>query len=154
MKLFKMFKYKNLEFKNRIVRSATFEGMASPDGFPLDNYYNLYSNLAGQDIGAIITGFAYIHKNGKAIQPGQAGIDNDDKIPAFKKITDAVHENKGKIFLQIAHAGRQTVRAVTGGELWGVSEKKSLYFNEKPDVISTSEAYKLIDSFTEAALRA
>lgn len=154
MKLFEPFTYKNLNFENRIIRSATFEGMADADGFPSSSYHKLYSNLSRQGIGAIITGFAYINENGKAMQPGQAGIDSDEKIPVYQKITEAVHKNNGKIYLQIAHAGRQTIRDATGGELWGVSAKKSYYFNEKPDVLSTLQIYELIDDFSKASFRA
>ena len=35
------------------------------------------------------------------MQPGQAGIDQEEKIPYFRKLTEMVHAHDVKIFLQI-----------------------------------------------------
>lgn len=83
--IFQRTKIGNITLQNRIIRSATFEGMCDKNGFPTEQYFDLYTSLAKQEIGAIITGFAFIEPEGKAIQPGQAGIDSRDKIPYFKK---------------------------------------------------------------------
>ena len=64
-------------FRNKIFRSATFEGMADENGFPTEEYAQLYENLAKNGVKNIITGFTYISKEGRAIHPGQAGIDTD-----------------------------------------------------------------------------
>ncbi|MCK5839343.1 MAG: NADH:flavin oxidoreductase [Bacteroidales bacterium] len=141
----------SIELKNRIFRSATFEGMCDNRGFPTTEYYEMYETLARNEIGGIITGFAYISEEGKAMQPGQAGIDNDNKTPYYQKLTDIVHKYHGKIFMQIAHTGRQTQKSVTGKEVVGCSTKKSIYFNEKPRVLTTDEVYQIIDKFGNSA---
>jgi 2,4-dienoyl-CoA reductase-like NADH-dependent reductase (Old Yellow Enzyme family) len=141
-----------IKLKNRIIRSATFEGAADEDGLPTDAYYRIYKQLASHDVAAVITGFAYIDWNGKAMHPGQAGCDSLEKINSFSVITDMLHEHDCKAFLQIAHTGRQTLRSVTGGQPVGVSSLKSTYFNETPHVLSTSEIYEIIDCFGNSAL--
>lgn len=154
MKVFEKTKIGNCDLKNRIIRSATFEGMCDNNGFPTSEYYAYYNKLAENEIGSIITGFAYISKEGKAMQPGQAGIDSELKIPYFKKLTGQVHKHNCKIFIQIAHVGRQTRKSITGEEVVGCSSKKSFYFGEKPRVLSRQEVFSVIEKFGNAALYA
>ena len=135
-----------------IIRSATFEGMADDNGFPTRAYRVLYETLAKNKVKTIITGFMYISNEGRAMQPGQAGMDSRDKVPAFREITDTVHKNGSKIIAQIAHTGRQTTH--TGFEIVGVSSKKSPYFNEKPRILNTGEIYEIVDQFAKSALYA
>ena len=139
---------------NKIFRSATFEGMADEAGFPTKEYLELYTNLAKNDVKNIITGFAYISKEGRAVHPKQAGIDEDEKIEHFKKITDSVHKYNSKIYLQIAHSGRQTSSKVTGRTVVSSSSMKSKYFRSTAKQLTINEIYKIIDSFAEAAFRA
>ena len=133
----------------QIIRSATFEGMCDSNGYPTDKYKELYETLSKNGVKTIITGFMYISDQGRAMQSGQAGMDNIDKIPAFKEITDVVHKNGSRIIAQIAHVGRQTTN--TGFEIVGVSDKKSKYFNEKPKVLTTEQIYEIIEQFANSA---
>lgn len=153
-KLLEPIKIGNQALRNRIVRSATFEGMCDERGFPTDAYCDLYDRLAQNGIGAIITGFAYISPCGRAMHPGQAGIDEDAKIPAFKRITDAVHRHNGIIFMQIAHSGRQTVPQAVGGNIKGASGRRSVYFGGNPKPLTTKETITVVKDFAEAAVRA
>ncbi len=144
----------NVRLKNRIIRSATFEGAADRDGFPTAAYYRIFKKLAEGGVGAVITGFTYISENGKAMQPGQAGSDSMEKLESYQVIAGMMHQYDCKVFLQIAHAGRQTLRSATGFQPVGASEKKSAYFQEKPHVLTSEETYAIIDAFGNAALLA
>ncbi|KUO70399.1 MAG: NADH:flavin oxidoreductase [Desulfosporosinus sp. BRH_c37] len=139
------------QLKNRIIRSGTFEGMADYQGHPLPEYRQLYSKLASGGVGGIITGFAYISPEGKAMQPGQVGIDRQEMVEYFLPITDEVHQFDCKIFMQLAHTGRQTRKQETGLDVWGASNKKSLYFRGFPRELSTRQVYLLVKRFGEAA---
>ena len=154
MRVFEPASIGSVELSNRIIRSATFEGMCDGDGWPAADYLTLYATLSVQGLGALITGFAYISRDGKAMQPGQAGIEADEKVPAFRRVTDAVHQNGGRIFLQLAHAGRQTSPAVTGGEIYAPSARKSHYFNQRPCPLTEPQIEIIIQSFAAAARRA
>ena len=61
-KLFEQVELKNLKLKNRLVRSATWEGLALPDGGLTDEIYAIYEELAGGGVGGIITGFKGGHR--------------------------------------------------------------------------------------------
>jgi len=103
-----------MKLKNRIIRSATHEGMADEKGFPTEKLKKLYVNLAKGEVGAIITGYAGIQLDGKTCLFNMTMIDTDEKIVAFREITKAVHEYETPIIMQIAHCGKQTRSKITG----------------------------------------
>jgi 2,4-dienoyl-CoA reductase-like NADH-dependent reductase (Old Yellow Enzyme family) len=135
-----------------IIRSATFEGMADKDGYPTKEYKRLYETLAKNEVKTLITGFMYISNKGRAMQIGQAGMDEMGKVKAYKEITDSVHRYGSKIIAQLAHTGRQTWN--TGYEVVGVSSKKSNYFNTKPHILTINEINATIEEFSDSALYA
>ncbi len=140
-----------LNLKNRIIRSATFEGMCDENGFPQLKMFDFYDELSQRDIGLIISGFAYVSKDGKAMQIGQLGIDEVSKVDVLKKLTDIVHKNGTKIALQIAHTGRQTRIENTKQPLVGASNKSSVYFRGKIKKLSTQEAENIVEKFALSA---
>ncbi|EGW37769.1 NADH:flavin oxidoreductase [Desulfosporosinus sp. OT] len=151
MKLFEPATLGPCRLKNRLIRSATFEGMADHQGYPLPEYRLLYKTLASGGVGGIITGFAYISSEGKAMQPGQVRIDRQEMVQYFLPVTNEVHKYDCKIFMQLAHTGRQTRKKETGQDVWGVSNKKSLYFRGSPRELATEQVYALVKRFAEAA---
>ena len=94
----------NLTLSNRIIRSATWEGMANPDGSPGARLAELMARLARGGVGLIITGHAYVSPEGRGT-PGQLGMDRDMLIPPHLRMTRSVRTYGGRIMLQLAHAG-------------------------------------------------
>jgi len=76
--LFENTNIKTLELKNRLVRSATHEGMSDENGFPTRDLFKLYERLAKGGIWLITTGFAFVCRDGKSPFIGMQGIDSDD----------------------------------------------------------------------------
>ncbi|MBO9464364.1 NADPH-dependent 2,4-dienoyl-CoA reductase [Tropicibacter sp. R15_0] len=64
-----------------------------------------YAERARGDVGLIVTGGMAPNREG-GVFPGAAGLFSDQDIVNHKVITDRVHENGGKIAMQILHAGR------------------------------------------------
>ncbi|MBI4280449.1 MAG: NADH:flavin oxidoreductase, partial [Armatimonadetes bacterium] len=95
-----------LEIRNRIVRSATLENMATPDGLPTHDLLTLYTALARGGAGLLITGFSYVNLAGKAYLR-QNGAHSDDVIPGWRRITAQVHAHGAVIAMQLSHGGRQ-----------------------------------------------
>ena len=56
-KIFESVALKNTLLKNRLIRSATWEGIANQDGSVTEEAYEIYGELAQ---GAIITGFTSV----------------------------------------------------------------------------------------------
>ncbi|UZD43521.1 hypothetical protein [Selenomonas sputigena] len=59
-KIFESVALKNTLLKNRLIRSATWEGIANQDGSVTEEAYEIYGELAQGRIGAIITGFTSV----------------------------------------------------------------------------------------------
>jgi 2,4-dienoyl-CoA reductase-like NADH-dependent reductase (Old Yellow Enzyme family) len=151
--LFESIEIKGLRLKNRSVRSATWTGMAEPDGRYSNKLIKLTTSLAKGEVGLIITGFAYVLPNGKALA-GQAGIHNNAMIPRLKEATKKVHKAGGKICMQIVHAGAQTlIRENKNQPIWGPSPVLNKVFQKTPKAMSQREIKHTVNAFAKASER-
>lgn len=145
----------SLELQNKVFRSATHEGLADENGFSTKELESLYVNLVKGDVGCIITGYVGVMQNGKSSLKNMLMIDNDDKIPAYKNLTDKVHSYKGKIIVQLAHCGAQTSQNITKSPLISPSGKNDLAFpNEESKEMTEEDIEELINNFVLAGIRA
>lgn len=110
--LFEPTQLNGLKLSNCFVRSATWEGMAEPDGACTDQLTALMAALAEGGVGLIVTGHTYVDRRGQA-GPWQLGIDRDDRIAGLRQMTAAVHARDGRIVMQLAHAGLMADTALT-----------------------------------------
>lgn len=154
--LFSELKLRHLTLPNRIIRSATYEGMGDADGAPGPDLARLYSELALGGAGTIITGFAFISRQGRAMHLGQCGIEADSRIAQWRRIVDCVKEAAPgvRLVMQIAHTGRQTRQAITGAPVVGASSRQCTYFRQRPRVLDEDAIQEIIREFAEAAFRA
>jgi 2,4-dienoyl-CoA reductase-like NADH-dependent reductase (Old Yellow Enzyme family) len=117
--LFTSSQINQLSLKNRFIRSATWEGLADNNGGCTPELVQLYSRLAEGGVGLIITGHCFVHPSGRHA-PRQLGLDQDNLIPGYQILTQAVHENGGKILLQISYGGaylsRRRVESLTAAD--------------------------------------
>jgi len=92
-----------LHLKNRIVMAPMTRRKANIDGTPGEIMINYYADRA--DAGLIVTEGTLISAD--AIGYGNIpGIYTQAHIDGWRKITDAVHNKGGLIFLQLWHCGR------------------------------------------------
>jgi 2,4-dienoyl-CoA reductase-like NADH-dependent reductase (Old Yellow Enzyme family) len=138
---------------NRFVRSATHDFMAEEDGSITDRNVALFSKLAEGEVGLIITGHAYVNAAGKA-SPRQIGVHEDRLIEGLSRIPRAVHCFPTRIFLQIAHAGRQTKEKICGCVPVAPSAVYEPVFKLMPRAMSHDEVKASVDDFIQAGRRA
>lgn len=119
-KLFESTSINNMVLANRFIRSATWEGMASDDGSSTPELIELSAQLARGGIGLIITGHAYVSREGQA-GPWQLGVCSDGHIPRLTEMTKTIHAIGGKIAMQLAHAGVLAASRLSGLEPIGPS---------------------------------
>lgn len=141
-----------LSLANRFVRSATWEGMAETDGACSPGLVDLMVQLAQGGVGLIITGHAYVSREGQA-GPWQMGIHSDGMLQGLSRMTDAVHRAGGKIVAQLAHAGCYALSQVTQMEAVGPSGV-TREGTHNCRVLSREEIGRICDAFGTAAFRA
>ena len=71
--LFQSAQIGSLKVPNRFIRSATWEGLAAPDGGCTDELVRLMGELAEGGVGLIISSHAFVRPEGYAVR-GQLGI--------------------------------------------------------------------------------
>jgi len=152
-KLFESTTINGMTLQNRLVRSATWEGMCEQDGKPTEKVVNWYRDLIQGGVGLIITGYAFVRPEGKQL-PGKMGIHNDAFAGDYEKLTGAVHDAGGKIALQIVHAGGETDANTAGRQPLAPSAIKVEQFPEMPMELSKDEISEVVTAFSEGARRA
>jgi 2,4-dienoyl-CoA reductase-like NADH-dependent reductase (Old Yellow Enzyme family) len=141
-----------IELKNRILRSATHEGMGDKSGKPIKECYDLYQKLAKGGVGGVITGYVGIKQNGKTVFNLRM-FDKDDYIDDYKDLNLKLKKDKIPIILQIAHGGSQTSSKITGEIPLSVSPTKNFY-GERCREIGENEIEDIIDCFVKSIERA
>ncbi len=138
---------------NRFVRSATHDFMAEEDGSVTDRQVALFRQLAEGEVGLIITGHAFVNPAGKA-SPRQIGVHEDRMVDGLTLIAQAVRRFPSRIFLQIAHAGRQTKEKYCGCIPLAPSAIYEPTLKVMPKEMTAAEIHGAIDDFIQAGRRA
>ena len=139
-KIFEPVKMNHIELKNRLIRSATWEGIANPDGSATSEAYEIYEELAKGGIGAIITGFTSVALHDYYFG-GMMRLCDDSLIPQYKKLTDIIHAEGIPVITQLALGAYYR-------------EDKGKYMQVEPDDMIAEAIKYVIRQFTDAAIRA
>ena len=140
-KIFENVKLHNLNLKNRLVRSATWEGIAEFDGSINPEAYEIYSELAHGGVGAVIVGFTDVTQDDFYIH-GMMRLSRDELIPQYKKLVDVIHSGGCPAVVQLAMGA--FYRKLPNGIVEQV----------EVDDMTTDEVKQVINLFVQAALRA
>ncbi len=151
-KLFERSAINGMELSNRFVRSATWEGMAAEDGSVTPKLTETLAALARGGVGLIITSHAYVLREGQA-GPWQLGIYKDELIEGLWDLTTAVHENGGKVVVQITHAGNFAAKQLIGRSPLVVSDFEGLSKSPRQEM-TIDYIRELVVAFGESARRA
>jgi len=101
-----------LELPNRLVMAPLTRLRAGEEGIPGPLLVEHYRQRAS--LGLIVSEGIYPVPVGQAY-PGQPGIVTPEQVAGWKKVTDAVHAEGGRMFAQIMHGGRVSHSDITGG---------------------------------------
>lgn len=151
--LFTQTRIGNMTLKNRFIRSATWENLATEDGHMTDKLYAIYEELAQGEVGLIVTGYANIVEEEKP-NAGMMGIYNDSFIDEYKKLTDLVHINDSKIVMQLAYGGTKTTHNVGERVIYAPSEVCERGTQTLGKAMTKDEIDYIIQAFAQASRRA
>jgi len=152
--IFQPLRFRNLEIKNRVLRSNVAGRLDDYDGGGTQTRINWELKFARGGVGAIVSSWTAVDERGKIV-PGFAGIERDERIPFWRELGERVHEHDCKFIVQLAHAGRQR-------DVPTVTFAKGLSSTDKPDPLhgfeaeraTTADLEEIKRSFASAARRA
>ena len=106
--LLRPMKLGNVLVRNRVVFQPHFTSFGVEEGLPTERHAYYYAERAAGGVGLIITEVQAVHKIGK-MSPKYIEAYDEKVLDGYKIIADMVHENEGKIFGQLSHAGETTL---------------------------------------------
>lgn len=152
----------DLELKNRVIMAPMTRSRAeNEDNAPTDLHVKYYSQRA--DAGLIISEGSQVSERAVGYI-NTAGIHNQAQIDGWKKVNDAVHEEGGKIFVQLWHVGRVSHPDFHNGEKplapSAVNPNSQSYTYDgfkdtvTPKAMTTEEVKETVQDFKRAAKNA
>lgn len=144
---------KNITIKNPIIRSATWENLTTPTGHLTNELYEIYENLAKNEVGLIITGYAFILQSEQP-NPGMMGIYDDSFIEEYQELTKRVHQHGAKIILQLAYGGTKTTFNVGQRVIFSPSNIPETSTKTQGQEMTINDIKTVIQAFVDASRRA
>jgi 2,4-dienoyl-CoA reductase-like NADH-dependent reductase (Old Yellow Enzyme family) len=154
--IFQPLHFRHLTVKNRIFRSNVSGRFDNYDGSGSQARINWEAKFARGGVGAIISSFVPVSIRGRIV-PNYATIDDDDKIPFWKALGDAVHEYDCRYILQLSHSGRQQdIQGVENEFRRGLSStnKTESFHGLLCQAMTLEEIKQTVEDFAEGARRA
>lgn len=148
--------------KNSMAMAPMTRSRATNEGIVGDSTVLYYTQRVSA--GLLISEAINISFEAKG-SPFTPGIYTNDQVLAWKKVTDAVHENGGLIYAQLWHTGRVGHSIVKGGELpvapSAVAIEGQQHFTlegmkpyEIPHPLTIEEIKKIVQAYKQAAINA
>ena len=152
--IFSPLTFRSLTIKNRILRSNLAGRFDNYDGTGAQPRINWEVKFARAGVGAIVSSFVPVHPRGR-ILPNYATISDDDRIPFWRALGNAVHEHDCKYILQLSHGGRQRDIATIDYPL-GLSStgKRDPLHGFECEAMTVPQIQEAVQAFAEGARRA
>jgi 2,4-dienoyl-CoA reductase-like NADH-dependent reductase (Old Yellow Enzyme family) len=135
-----------LRLRNRVIKSATYEGM-SPGGEPSEALVEHHAGLARGGVGMTTVAYAAVSPSARTFS--DQIVVGPERRMALRHLTDAVHADGAAVSLQLAHCGAFTKLRGFGiprgpsygfnayGAAHGVPLSRPLRAHEIPEVVES-----------------
>ena len=154
--IFAPLQFRKLTVKNRLFRSNVSGTFDDYNGHGSNARVNWETSFAKGGVSCIISSFTPVAVRGR-ILTRYAMIDNDDKIPFWRRVGESVHAHDCKFMMQLSHSGRQQ-------DMGGVENlyKRALSSTDKQDyfhgilsqAMTKPEIVETVEQFAQGARRA
>ncbi len=91
-----------LELRNRIIKTATYEGMC-PGGVPSDALIRHHRDLAAGGVGMTTVAYCAVSPDGRTFEEQMSM--REDIVPKLRELTNTVHAAGAAVLLQLGHCG-------------------------------------------------
>ncbi len=139
--------------RHRILMSAMTTSRAEENGAPSKWTHAHYTERARGGAAICFTEATYVNQEGKGF-PDQLGTHDDAHVPALRRLVEDVDAAGAPLGVQLFHAGRTALSAITGMPIVGPSPIKHPTEEEVPRELSAQEAKEAARAYGEAARRA
>jgi 2,4-dienoyl-CoA reductase-like NADH-dependent reductase (Old Yellow Enzyme family) len=138
-----------ITLRNRIIKSATFEGVV-PDSLVTQELIDYHKKVAAGGAGMNTVAYLAVSPDGRP--NGECLYQRDEVIPGLRKLTDAIHAEGAKASVQIGHAGLVANSKSNGVKGFGPSRRfNPLSFSFTP-AAKESDIERVIEDFAKTAL--
>jgi 2,4-dienoyl-CoA reductase-like NADH-dependent reductase (Old Yellow Enzyme family) len=103
---------------NRIMRAATWMGLAEEDGTCGNTLLETYSNIRA---GIVVTGFQYVMYEGQSVRRMISNSKPQD-VEGLRRLTGIIHSSGGLAAAQLVHCGCKSLPKYSGKEIFGPSD--------------------------------
>jgi len=160
--LFSPILFGDLALANRIIMAPLTRNRAGEGNVPQDMNVEYYRQRAGA--GLIISEGSQISAGGVGY-PRTPGIHSEAQVAGWKRVTDAVHDQGGRIFIQLWHTGRISHSSLQPGRSLPVAPSalkaagqamtyEGLQDFETPHALTTDELPDIVADYASAAQNA
>lgn len=91
-----------LALRNRVIKTATYEGMC-PGGIPSEALVNHHRELAAGGVGMTTVAYCAVSPNGRTFS--EQMFMREEIVPQLRRLTDAVHAEGAAASIQLGHCG-------------------------------------------------
>ena len=156
----------DVEVPNRLYRAPLLECAGNgPDA--VDTLIDELEPAAASGVGLVFQGASVVTPDGGCAAPNMTRFHDPEFVAGCERLTDAVHDHGGKIFVQLGHGGLRSL------ELWHAEHPatnpdvdqlavsrppwhlrladRAGLVDLRPDVMSTAEVRELAEAFGRAA---
>lgn len=137
--------------RNRIFRSATFEGLGTDEGQVSPAMIEMYKSLAQGGTGLIITGYMGFSASDNHA-PRTITVTGDNDVEPLAELARVVHDHGSRIVAQISHVGSQLTFAPTRTVL-GPSDVTDPINGIQPTPFTPEQIRELVEEFGKVSLR-
>ena len=138
--------------RNRVVSSSHQTSLVH-NHLPTDDLVAYHRSRGHGGVGAIFIEATAVHPTGLLTAHTMGGY-LPASVPRYRRLSDAVHAEGARLFVQLFHGGRELIASAPKPSAVAPSAVPSLRFKCEPRALTTGEIAELIEGYATAARHA
>ncbi|MFW9842732.1 MAG: hypothetical protein ACFFES_17720 [Candidatus Thorarchaeota archaeon] len=138
---------------NRIMRAATWMGLAEEEGKCGDTIIETYGKIRA---GVVVTGFQYVMQEGQSVRRMISNSKVED-VEGLKRLAGTIHSAGGLAAAQLVHCGCKSLPKYAGSDIFGPSDMEAPGLKEEivqVKAMTVDQVENVTQAYANAARRA